>query len=137
MREKDLKKLELDKILQRVKLYASSPATEDYADRQRPHRSEIKVREEVRDTETFLKLLQSGVNFPIGSFADIKPHLKRSKIEGAILSVKELFEILKVITTLRVVKDYLKRLSKEYPNLQKFAKEIGTFKEVESELRHA
>ncbi len=137
MREKDLKKLELDKILQRLKLYTSSPATEDYVDKQKPQRSEIKVREEVRDTETFLKLLQSGVNFPIGSFADIKPYLKRSKIEGALLSVKELFEILKVITTLRVVKDYLKRLSKEYPNLQKFAKEIGTFKEVESELRHA
>ena len=137
MREKDIQKLELGKILERIKVYTSSPATERYMENLKPLRSEIKVREEVRDTETFLNLLRSGVNFPIGEFADIRPHLKRSKIEGATLSVKELFEILKVITTLRVVKDYLKRLSKEYPNLQKFEREIGTFKEVERELRHA
>jgi len=137
MRDKDIQKLELGKILERIKVYTSSPATERYMESLKPLRSEIKVREEVRDTETFLNLLRSGVNFPIGEFADIRPHLKRSKIEGATLSVKELFEILKVITTLRVVKDYLKRLSKEYPNLQKFEREIGTFKEVERELRHA
>ena len=137
MRDKDIQKLELGKILERIKVYTSSPATERYMENLKPLRSEIKVREEVRDTETFLNLLRSGVNFPIGEFADIRPHLKRSKIEGATLSVKELFEILKVITTLRVVKDYLKRLSKEYPNLQKFEREIGTFKEVERELRHA
>ncbi len=137
MRDKDIQKLELGKILERIKVYTSSPATERYMENLKPLRSEIKVREEVRDTETFLNLLRSGVNFPIGEFADIRPHLKRSKIEGATLSVKELFEILKVITTLRVVKDYLKRLSKEHPNLQKFEREIGTFKEVERELRHA
>jgi len=137
MREKDIQKLELGKILERIKVYTSSPATERYMENLKPLRSEIKVREEVRDTETFLNLLRSGVNFPLGEFADIRPHLRRSKIEGATLSVKELFEILKVITTLRVVKDYLKRLSKEHPNLQKFEREIGTFKEVEKELRHA
>ncbi len=137
MREKDLRKLELEKILNRLKGYASSPATERYIEERRPLRSELKVREEVRDTESFLKILRSGLSVPIGSFADVKPHLKRSKIEGAILTVKELFEILKVITTLRVVKDYLKRVSKEHPNLLKYSQTIGTFREVESELRHA
>jgi len=137
MREKDIQKLELNKILRRVKQYSSSPATERYIDTLRPHRSELKVKEEVKDTESFLKILQSGFSVPIGGFEDIKPYLKKSKIEGAILSVRELFEILKVITTLRVLKDYLKRVSKEFPNLSKFWKEIGTFKEVESELRHA
>ncbi len=137
MREKDLQKLELKKVLDRVKLYASSPATEEYIDKQRPHRSEIKVREEVKDTETFLNLLRGGINFPLGDFPDIRSHLKRSKIEGAILSVGELFDILKVVTTLKVVKDYLKRLSKDFPNLRKFEEGIGTFREVERELRHA
>ena len=137
MREKDLQKLELGKILDRIKGYTSSPATVDYIDTLRPHRSEIKVREEVRDTETFLNLIRSGINFPIGDFADIRPYLKRSKIEGAVLSVRELFEVLKVITTLRVAKDYLKRLSKDYPNLRKFESEIATFRDVEGELRHA
>ncbi len=137
MREKDLKKLELDKILQRLKLYTSSPATERYIEQKRPLRSELKVKEEVRDTEVFLTLLESGQAPPIGRFEDIKPYLKRSKIDGAILSVKELYEILKVVAALRAVRDYLKRFSKEYPNLQKFWREIGTFKEVESELRHA
>jgi len=137
MREKDLKKLELDKVLRRLKLYASSPATEEFIERQKPLTAELKVREEVANTETFLKILRSGLNPPIGNFPDVRPHLKRSKIEGAVLSVKELFEILKVIAALRAVKDYLRRLSKEHPNLRKFAERIGDFKEVEAELRRA
>ncbi len=137
MREKDLKKLELEKILSRLKEFASSPATEDYIDRVKPLRIEAKVLEEVKNTESFLKILQNGHSVPVGNFADVRPYLKRSRIEGAILSVKELFEILKVITTLRVLKDFLHRFSKEFPNLRRFAASIGTFKDVESELRHA
>ncbi|RTZ58518.1 MAG: endonuclease MutS2 [Gammaproteobacteria bacterium] len=137
MREKDLLKLELSKILAKVKEYTSSPATREYIDRLRPHRQELKVREEVEDTRVFLNLLKSGLKLPIGEFEDVRPYLKRAKIEGAWLSAKELHEVLKVVTTLRVVKDYLKRLSKEYPNLRKYEGQIGSFKEIERELRHA
>jgi DNA mismatch repair protein MutS2 len=137
MREKDLLKLELPKILNRIKEYSSSPATKEYIDTLRPHRQELKVREEVEDTRTLLNLLRSGLKLPIGEFEDIRAHLRRSKIEGAWLSAKELHEVLKVVTTLRVVKDYLKRISKEHPNLQKYAERIASFKEIERELRHA
>jgi dsDNA-specific endonuclease/ATPase MutS2 len=131
MREKDLLKLELPKILNRIKEYSSSPATKEYIDTLRPHRQELKVREEVEDTRTLLNLLRSGLKLPIGEFEDIRAHLRRSKIEGAWLSAKELHEVLKVVTTLRVVKDYLKRISKEHPNLQKYAERIASFKEIE------
>ncbi|NPA13949.1 MAG: endonuclease MutS2 [Aquificae bacterium] len=137
MREKDLKKLELEKILNRIKVYTSSPATVNYIDTLRPHTSELKVKEEVQDTESFLKLLQSGLSVPISTFEDIKPWLKKSRLEGAILTVKELFEILKVIRTLRLLKDFLKRVQKEFPNLRKYENQIQTFREVESELSHA
>jgi DNA mismatch repair protein MutS2 len=137
MREKDLLKLELPKILNRIKEYSSSPATREYIDTLRPHRQELKVKEEVEDTRTLLNLLRSGLKLPIGEFEDIRPHLRRSKIEGAWLSAKELHEVLKVVTTLRVLKDFLKRVSKEYPNLQKYGERITSFKEIERELRHA
>ena len=132
MGEKDLQKLEYYKILNYIKKFCSSPATEEFIENQvRPERNRIKVLNLIKDTQSFLNLLREGIAPPIEEFEKINHLIKRAKLEGAILSAGELLKILKVLQIFRNLKNFLKAHKERFKNLEEHYKELKSFLELE------
>jgi len=129
MREKDLIKLEFDKVKEVLSSYAHSPATREKIKNLRPYTDAEKIREEVKLSEAFFEIAE---NLKLFEFDDIRDYLKKAKLQGAILSVEDILKILNVINLSkeirRVLSVYLQRLEP----LRKIYKKLYTFSPLEN-----
>lgn len=128
MREKDLERLEFDRIKERLKEKAHSPATRDLVESLRPSTDPDEVRRAVETFESFRKVS----DLPLYEFSDIRPYLERSKIENAVLSVDEILEILKVLNLVREVRKHIGKVSEEEPPLRVFSRRLHLFSSLEN-----
>jgi len=129
MRERDLERLEFFKILEKIKEFVHSKATERFVDKIRPIKDPEHLRSEINITRDFIKVEES---VPIYPFDDVEELIKRSSIKDALLSVEEVLSLLKVMKLIREVRKALGSHVGEYPNLQALVKNLHLFSSLES-----
>ena len=127
MREEDLRKLEFDKIISKLKEFVHSPATEELLDNLRPS----------TDTEEILSLIElfrafKDVDLKLYRFKDIRELLERSRIEGAVLGVEEILSILSVLKLIREVRKVIGREAEKKPPLRKLSRRFHLFSSLEN-----
>ena len=127
MREEDLRKLEFDKIISRLKGFVHSPATEEFLDALRPSTSKEEV---VSLIELFRAFKE--VDLKLYRFEDIRELLERSRIEGAVLSVEEILSILSVLKLIREVRKVIGREAESKPPLRKISRRLYLFSSLEN-----
>lgn len=66
--------------------------------------------DEVRE---FTEIIHSGAEFPVQTFIDILPALKKARIEGRFLEVFELVNIKKVLESVRAILNFLNKDERE------------------------
>ena len=93
------------------------------------------VDELLNQVAEFVRIIQEEDNFPDQFFFDVRPSLKRIRIEGMYMDEQELFDLRRSLETIRDIVRFLQRDDEEesdcpYPSLKKLAGDITVFPQL-------
>lgn len=106
------KTLELDKILQKLKEYASTSLGIEAINEMKVSTDIDEINNKLDETDEALKLIVRIGNIPLGGISDIRQAVKRAQI-GGVLSVEELVNISSFAYGVNQIKLYLDRVNSE------------------------
>lgn len=95
-----------------------------------------KVEELLNQVMEFVRIVQEEDSFPDQFFFDVRPSLKRVRIEGMYLDEQELFDLRRSLETIRDIVRFLHRNEEEeesdcpYPSLKRLAGDIAVFPQL-------
>ena len=97
------------------------------------------VDELLNQVAEFVRIIQEEDNFPDQFFFDVRPSLKRIRIEGMYMDEQELFDLRRSLETIRDSVRFLQRNDEEesdcpYPSLKKLAGDITVFPQLISKI---
>ncbi len=86
------------------------------------------IESQLDETVEFQKIIRDELNFPTGYFIDMRPVLRKSKIQGTFLEVFELFDLKRSLETLRAIAHFFKEKEQTlFPRLYLVVREIHIF----------
>ena len=94
------------------------------------------VDERLDQVTEFVRILQEEDNFPAQYFFDVRPSLKRIRVEGMYLDEQELFDLRRSLETIRDIVRFLQKSEDEeestspYPCLKRLAGDITVFPQL-------
>lgn len=94
------------------------------------------VEELLNQTTEFVRIIQEEDSFPDQYFFDVRPSLKRVRVEGMYLDEQELFDLRRSLETIRDIVRFLQRETEEeetdtpYPSLRRLAGDIAVFPQL-------
>ena len=96
------------------------------------------VEERLDQVTEFVRILQEENNFPAQYFFDVRPSLKRIRVEGMYLDEQELFDLRRSLETIRDIVRFLQKSENEeeeettspYPCLKRLAGDITVFPQL-------
>ena len=93
------------------------------------------VEERLNLVTEFVRIIQEEDNFPAQYFFDVRPSLKRIRVEGMYLDEQELFDLRRSLETIRDIVRFLEKEDMEeedspYPCLRNLAKDILAFPQL-------
>ena len=96
------------------------------------------VNERLEQTDEFIRILQEEDNFPAQYFFDVRPALRRIRVEGMYLDEQELFDLRRSLETIRDIVRFLKATDNNeeetedlpYPRLNRLAGDINVFPQL-------
>lgn len=93
------------------------------------------VEELLNQVTEFVRIIQEEDNFPDQFFFDVRPSLKRVRVEGMYMDEQELFDLRRSLETIRDIVRFLQRNEEEesdhpYPSLKRLAGGIAVFPQL-------
>ena len=95
------------------------------------------VEENLNQVTEFVRIIQEEDGFPDQFFFDVRPSLKRVRIEGMYLDEQELFDLRRSLETIRDIVRFLHRNNEDeeesdspYPSLKRLAGDIAVFPQL-------
>ncbi len=126
-----IRKLEFDKVLDRLQqLVASGPARE-LAAHLSPMTDHQLIELELRRVSEAKELLIVEGTVPLDGIKDILPALKRASIENHVLNNRELLEIASTLRASRTLASFINKRQKNYPHLATFLAQLYSDKVIE------
>ena len=127
-------KIGFDQIRSLVKGKCLSPLGEERVDGMQFSSVFGEVEERLEQVAEFVRLLRAEDNFPAQYFFDVRPSLKRIRIEGMYLDEQELFDLRRSLETIRDIVRFLLREEETeaspYPRLKRLAGDIDVFPDI-------
>ncbi len=84
----------------------------------------------LHQTEEFVRIIQEEDEFPANYFFDVRPALRRTRVEGTYLDEAELFDLRRSLDTIRQIVRFFHQEESEntlYPHLQALAGNVAVF----------
>ena len=105
------------------------------------------INRRLEEVTEFIRIIQEEDEFPDQYFFDIRPSLKRIRIDGMYLEEQELFDLRRSLETIRDIVRFLQRNTSDsedteetsespYPHLQKLAGDILVFPQLISRINN-
>lgn len=95
------------------------------------------VEERLNQITEFICIIKEEDNFPAQYFYDVRPSLKRIRVEGMYLDEQELFDLRRSLETIRDIVRFLQKENEDgeeessaYPCLRRLGKDILTFPQL-------
>lgn len=93
------------------------------------------IEEQLEQVTEFVRILREEDNFPAQYFFDVRPSLKRIRVEGMYLDEQELFDLRRSLETIRDIVRFLQKEEDEeetapYPCLKRLAGDITVFPQL-------
>lgn len=91
------------------------------------------VNKRLNETTEFVRIIQQEDDFPDQYFFDVRPSLKRIKVEGMYLDEQEIFDLRRSLETIQSIIRFLNREEEEnspYPALRMLAGDIFVFPQL-------
>ena len=103
------------------------------------------IHEQLNQCEEFVRIIQEEDDFPDQYFYDLRPSLKRIRVEGMYMNEQELFDLRRSIETINGIVRFLQRTPEDnenlaeneniaYPALQKLTGDIMIFPQLLSRI---
>ncbi|NPA32372.1 MAG: endonuclease MutS2, partial [Aquificae bacterium] len=132
MRERDLKKLEYDKIKELLASFAHSPATRERIQNLKPLTNEEEIRKEIELSRAFFEVASE---ITLHEFDDVRGALAKAGLEGAILGVDDFLKILNLISLTKELKKALAPHIGRLPELSRIYKKLHQLSPLENIIR--
>lgn len=93
------------------------------------------VKKQIRMTSEFVRIINEE-DFPAQNFFDVRPSLKRIRIENTYLEVQELFDLQRSLETIHLIVSFLQKSVDEektipvYPHLQDLSADVQTYPQL-------
>jgi len=129
VREKDFAHLELEKVLERIKAYFNSKATESFLRSLKPITDPTALKNEIQLIEDFLAVEE---NLSIYPFEDLQAQIKKATLQDAMLSLEEILGIYKIIKLIREARKTLGPYASTRKGLNSLIKTLHHFSQIES-----
>ncbi len=129
MRDKDLIKLEFFHVLDRIKAYAHSKATEKLINQIKPITDRKALEDTIGLVEDYLKIADRVLLY---EFEDVEELIRKTTIRDYAIGVEEALSLLKVIRLIREVRRSLGELVQAHKNLITLAKGLHLFSNLEN-----
>lgn len=134
-------KIGFDQIRQLTKNKCLSPLGIEKTDDMDFSDSYDEINRRLDQVMEFMRIIQEEDDFPSQYFFDVRPSLKRIRIEGMYLNEQELFDLRRSLETIRDIVCFLQRTDDEeepdeddsnspYPALHELAKDIMVFPQL-------
>lgn len=126
-------KIGFDQIRQLLKKGCSSSLGEEKVDSMNFMDSYESIIEQLSRSDEFVHIIQEENNFPESFFFDVRPSLKRLRIEGTYLDEQELFDLRRSLETIFQIVRFFKTDDEEispYPRLSALAGETNIYPDV-------
>lgn len=125
-------KIGFDQIRQLLKSGCSSSLGEDKVENMSFSAQYETIQELLNRSDEFLKIKNSPDAFPDCNFFDLRPSLKKTRIEGIWLDESEIFNLRRSLDSIRMIVHYFKSedKSKLFPCIALIAQETPVFPEV-------
>ena len=126
-------KIGFDQIRQLLKKGCSSSLGEEKVDELTFMDSYDLIMEQLSRGEEFVRIIQEENNFPESFFFDVRPALKRLRVEGTYLDEQELFDLRRSLETIYQIVRYFKTDEENhspYPRLAALAGETNVYPDV-------
>ena len=103
------------------------------------------INKRLEETTEFIRIIQEEDEFPDQYFFDVRPSLKRIRVEGMYMEEQELFDLRRSLETIRDIVRFLQRTSDEegqeegispYPYLHELAGDIMVFPQLISRINN-
>lgn len=129
-------KIGFDQIRQLLKTKCLSTLGEERVDGMSFSDNFEEVDEILNQVTEFVRIIQEEDGFPDQYFFDVRPSLKRVRIEGMYMDEQELFDLRRSLETIRDIVRFLQRSDEEdestvpYPSLKRLAGDIAVFPQL-------
>lgn len=128
-------KIGFDSIRHLLKEKCLSTLGEDRVDGMAFSESYEDINEQMEQVMEFIRIIQEEDDFPCQYFFDVRPSLKRIRVEGMYLGEQELFDLRRSLETIRDIVRFLTPSTEEeehspYPALHKLAGDIIVFPQL-------
>ena len=129
-------KIGFDQIRQLLKTKCLSTLGEERVDGMSFSDNYEEVDEILNQVTEFVRIIQEEDGFPDQYFFDVRPSLKRVRIEGMYMDEQELFDLRRSLETIRDIVRFLQRSDEEdestvpYPSLKRLAGDIAVFPQL-------
>ncbi|WP_161878656.1 endonuclease MutS2 [Alkalibacterium sp. MB6] len=104
--------LEYEKVIRALGEHTVSRLGREKASKLVPTQEESLIREQLEETEDASRLLRLKGGIPVAEFDDIRPHLKRVRIQGT-LNGQEIAQIGRILRTLKDIKRFFSDAKEE------------------------
>ena len=91
------------------------------------------IRRWLKQTEEFVRILQEEDAFPSDNFFDVRPMLKRIRIEGSWIEQQTLFELRRSLQTIHAIVAFLRRDDEKvprYPELRALTENVVIYPDI-------
>ncbi|WP_042372108.1 endonuclease MutS2 [Bacteroides neonati] len=129
-------KIGFDQIRQLLKLKCLSTLGEERVTEMSFSDDYEEIDEILNQVTEFVRIIQEEDGFPDQFFFDVRPSLKRVRIEGMYLDEQELFDLRRSLETIRDIVRFLQRSEEDdestipYPSLKRLAGDIAVFPQL-------
>ena len=133
-------KIGFDQIRQLIKNKCLSPLGTERVDNMAFSDSFDEIDRRLEEVVEFIHIIQEEDDFPSQYFFDVRPSLKRIRIEGMYIDEQELFDLRRSLETIRDIVRFLQQTDQEdndeeeikspYPALYELAKDILVFPQL-------
>jgi len=132
-----LRKLEFDKVRQRVLRYASSDPGRDLVGRMTVLVSHREIREALCKVTEMKRLLEQEEPLPLDGIHPVGEALSKAAVEGMTLLPRELLHVSLTMKAARITRSFASRRKEAYPLLWQLADPLATDKVLEFNIDHA
>lgn len=94
------------------------------------------ISRQLYQTEEFVRILNEEEDFPSDAFYDVRPALRKVRIEGTFLEERELFDIRRSLQTIRDIVSFFEKKEEDeaYPYLREISGDVLVFPAILSKI---
>ena len=128
-------KIEFDQIRKLLKLKCLSELGKECVDNISFSSDFDIISKQIHQTDEFATIIKEQQDFPDQHFFDIRPSLKRIRIEGLYMDEQELFDFCRSLETIQEILHFFNNAEDEdstpsYPHLMELTKSVATFPQL-------